>query len=364
MKLYKKIQLSILLFLPLFGSVSLEVLAHETEAVREQHLQYETQFDAIERIEDVEAGGYRILKEQMFSVVLETFGDEELTLMPAMDDRWKRLALFIIDAKGNIRYKCNQLETNECAPGQMLQLTSDIASIAFADVNHDQKTDIILITRCVNPEGDYANIPYKVGDVLFQGEGTFYRDWRVSDKINRFSMNKSANYIIHFVRDGKSAEFLYTATTLRELLDRGFTIIEEQCYTREFEKLGRLRVVPGTVRISAYDIFMIYLVNESGEIIWSFQPMGDYDSLYSLRSIMGRDVDGDGMKDLVVLARYSIETADGEAQVEDRCAIYYQRTGGFDIDTEFEKLYPCQEEETMEELIRKIREYWGGQAET
>lgn len=363
MRLYKKIHISVFLFLLFFGCVPLRASADETAAVREQYRQYEAQFDALERVEDVEACGYRILREQMFPVVLESFGEEELTLMPAMDDRWKRLALFIVDAGGNIRYKCSRLETNECAPGQMLQLTADIASIAFADVNHDRKTDIILITRCVNPEGDYAGIPYKVGDVLFQGEGTFYRDWRVSDKINRFSMNKSANYIIHFVRDGKSTEFLYTAVTLRELLDQGFTIIEEQCYTREFEKLGRLRVVPGTVRISAYNIFMIYLVNESGEIIWSFQPMGDCDSLYSLRSIMGRDVDGDGMKDLVVLARYSIETEDGEALVEDRCAIYYQRTGGFDIDTEFERLHPCQEEDTMEDLIRKIREYWGWQAE-
>ena len=91
--------------------------------------------------------------------------------------------------------------------------------------------------------------------------------------------------------------------------------------------------------------------------------MGDYDSLYSLRSIMGRDVDGDGMKDLVVLARYSIETEDGEALVEDRCKIYYQRTGGFEMDTEFEKQYRCKEEDTMEELIYKIREYWGWQAE-
>ena len=64
-------------------------------------------------------------------------------------------------------------------------------------------------------------------------------------------------------------------------------------YTRDFEKLGRLQVVPGTVKISAYNIFMIYLINGKGEIVWSFQPMGDYDSLYSLRSIMGRDVDGD-----------------------------------------------------------------------
>lgn len=333
------------------------------EEIRSQYAEYEARFQGIERIEDVEAGGYRILEEQVFPVVLESFGGEEMTLIPAMDKTWRRLALFIADETGEIRCRYHRLATNECVPGQMRQITKDIASVAFADVNHDQKTDIILITRCVNPQGDYAGIAYKVGDVLFQGDGGFYRDWRVSDKINRFSMNKSAGYIITFVRDGRSVEFLYTARTLEELLSGGFRVIEEQCYTRDFEKLGRLKVVPGTVRISAYEIFMIYLVDEQGNIIWCFQPMGEYDSLYSLKSVMGRDLDGDGMKDLVVLARYSIETEDGESLVENQCSIYYQRTGGFDVDTEFGKTYQCREEDTMEELVRKIREYWGWQAE-
>ena len=356
-------KICLLFLLSLAGSLPLRAEASEPRESAEQYRQYQARFDGLERVDEIEEAGYRVLEEQVFPVTPESFGTEELTLIPAMNDTWKRLALFIADAEGQIRYKCSQLETNECAPGQMRQLTMDIASVAFADVNHDRKTDIILITRCVNPEGPYAGIPYKVGDVLFQGDGTFYRDWRISDKINRFSMNKSANYIITFVRDGRSAEFLYTASTLEELLAEGFTIIEEQCYTRDFEKLGRLRVVPGTVKISAYEIFMIYLVNENGDIIWSFQPMGDYDSLYSLRSVMGRDVDGDGLKDLVVLARYSIETEEQESRIENRCSIYYQRTGGFDIDTEFEKTYQCQEEDKMEDLIWKIREYWGWQVE-
>ena len=54
----------------------------------------------------------------------------------------------------------------------------------------------------------------------------------------------------------------------------------------------------------------------------------------------------------MVLARYSIEDASGEARVDTRCAIYYQRTGGFEADQEFEAHYRCTEEDTMEEVIR------------
>lgn len=325
--------------------------------------EYQERFQAVMHVRELDASGFVILEEQIFPVTLESFGEEELTMVPALEKTFHRLALFFADRQGNILCRYDQLETNNCIPGQMEQPVETLLSVAFADVNHDRKTDIILITGCVNETGDYAGISYKVGDVLFQGDRDFYRDWRITDKINRFSMNKSANYIISFVRDGRSAEFLYTATTLEELLEQGFQIAEDQHYTRDFEKLGRLEVVPGIVRISAYNLFMIYLVNEQGNIVWSLQPMGDYDNLYSLRGVQGRDLDGDGMKDLVALARYSIETEDGEALIVNRCAIYYQRTGGFEVDTEFENYYQCKEEDTMEEVIRKIREYWGWQAE-
>ncbi len=342
---------------------SAETAASRTELLKDYN-EYEKRFQELETLEDLEPGGYQILEDQVFPVVLESFGQEELTLVPAMERTWKRLALFVADAQGQIVYKCNQLETNNSIRGRMLQCTREIAAVSFVDVNRDGRTDILLITKCVNDVGDYQGIPYKVGDVLFQGEKTFYRDWRISDKINRFGRNKSANCMSSFVRDGESAEFLYTATTLSELLENGFAIEAEQNYTRNFEKLGRLQVVPGTMRISEYNFFMIYLVNEQGDIVWSLQPMGDYDSLYSLKGINGRDVDGDGMKDLVVLARYSREDTPGELKVETRCSIYYQRTNGFELDTEFEKTYHCTEEDTMEEMIGKIREYWGWQIET
>lgn len=321
--------------------------------------EYEKRFAAIERMQDIEAMGFTPVEEHIFPTVLESFGEEELRLIPAMEEDYRRLALFLADSEGRIVYKCKDLETNNRRKGELVQTTESLAAVSFADVNGDGLTDIILITRCVNKEGEYADKPYKVGDVLFQGEQTFYRDWRISDKINRFGMNKSAKCIITYVRDGVSAEFLYTAYTEEELLRQGFSVIEEQCYTRNFEKLGRLRVVPGVFRMSEYDIFMIYLVDEQGNIVWSFQPMGDYDNLYSLKGMTGRDMDGDGMKDLVVLARYSYEGPAGELVVEPECSIYYQRTGGFDIDTGFEDYYQCTEEDTLEALVNKIREYWG-----
>lgn len=328
-----------------------------------QYEEYQERFAAIESVGDVQDQGFYVIRDQSFMVVLESFGEEEVTFFPIMDRLYNRMALLITDSSGNVLYKTNQLETNNCYLGELKQPTRDLAAVSFQDVNGDGLTDIILITDCVNDVGDYAGKTYKVGDVLFQRDGGFYRDWRISDKINRFSMNKSAEVILSYVRDGNSTEVLYTATTLDELLKQGFQIIREQNYYRTFEKQGHLQVVPGVMRMAHYDIFMIYLVNEQGYIVWSFQPMGDYDNLYALKGMTCRDLDGDGLKDILVLGRFSYSSMDGVIQIDTRCRIYYQRTDGFEADTEFEKTYQCTEEDTVGGLVQLIREYWGWTAE-
>ncbi len=351
--------LAFLLFIPaLHGRAS----DNEEELLRE-YRSYEERFASIEYMEDLEENQYEVMENQIFPVTLETIYQEELLLVPAVDKSLQRLALFFMDEEGKVVYRYNQLEANYRIPGELKQAVKDVVGVAFSDVNGDGLKDIILVSRCENPTGDYAGIPYKVGDVIFQGEGKLYRDWRISDKINRFSMNKSTNQILFFVRDGVSTEFLYTASTLEELTQNGFSVFQDQQYTREFERLGHLQVVPGVFRMAWYDFFMIYLVNEQGQIVWSLQPMLDFDGFYSLKGINGRDVDGDGMKDLVILARYSREDESGEKIVENVCSIYYQRTSGFEADTGFQDYYQYTEEDTMEDMIQKIREYWGWQVE-
>ncbi len=357
---------------------------------------YEARFAEITTIADISAKGYDVVEKHVFDVPLVTFMPQEegeeavptevvrpeeryrikaddpvaLQQVPtvrffcAIERECHRAAVFLADAQGNIVYKTNRLECNYTILGELQQPITDMVSVAFQDLDGDGRMDIILIAGCVNADGNYAGKSYKVGEVLFQTEDasgglSFYRDWRINDKINRFDMNKSAKFIRSFVRDGRSTEFLYTATTERELLENGFSVIQEQSYWRNYEKLGNLKVLPGVLYMADYDIFMIYMINEQGDIVWSFQPMGDYDNLYSLRGMSGKDLDGDGMKDLLVVARYSREGENGELIVEGQYSIYYQRTDGFDTDEEYVKEHPYRENRTVEELVNEIRSYWG-----
>ena len=87
--------------------------------------------------------------------------------------------------------------------------------------------------------------------------------------------------------------------------------------------------------------------------------MGEYDNLYALKGINCRDIDGDGLKDIIVLARYSYEGSGHELIVKTDYAIYYQRTGGFSADMEIRNSYRCNDEVSMKELVEKARAYWG-----
>ncbi len=355
-----------------------------TENVRVLYEEYNARFDAVEHREDITENGFEIVDIHIFPVQYEIDMQKEMEtelvrqmkaqpdadikdlkmnmeapmlMIPAYDKMYNRLALFFVDGDGTILYKSDHLETNSCVIGQMQQPAQEMVSVAFQDLNGDKLTDIILITSCDVGDGK----KYRIGDVLFQDtEGLiFYRDYRISDKINRFGMNQNTDSITAFVRDGNSTEFLYTAVTLKELLQHGFKIITEQCHTRTFGKLGKLQVVPGTYRIADYDVFMIYLVNEQGDIVSALQPMGDYDNLYALKGINCRDIDGDGLKDIIVFAKYSYEDENHKLAVASDYSIYYQRTGGFSADTEIKGKYQCSEEDTMQTLVEKARAYWG-----
>ena len=363
----------IMLFVILFTQVpafSFSVAAAKMsgEAVAEEYEKYLSRLQRVEMITDLEENGFRLLEDQVFAMPLQKLPEGEtqetedgVWFYAALDKRYHRLAVFIADDIGRILYKTDQLEANYCYPGEMRQPVEKLASVSFQDVDNDGDTDIILIVQCHNDRGAYQEESYKVGDVLFQEDGSFYRDYRISEKINRFDMNKNPGCILNFVRDGRSTEFLYTAETMGELLNHNFRVIEEQSYTRNFEKLGKLKVVPGTYRMAEYDVFMIYLIDEQGNIVWSFQPMEDYDNLYALKGIQGKDLDGDGLKDLVVFAKYSYEGDSGELLVDTVCTIYYQRTAGFEKDIDFTANYECTEEDTLETLVGKIRAYWGWQ---
>lgn len=337
--------------------ISVPVLGTEKkDRVLVKYQEYYQRFNRIETESDIAGNGFRVIEAQVFPVEIKNFG--AVFFVPAIDQQYQRLAVFLVGADGGVVYKTDELAANHQQRGELKQLNRGIAAVSFQDVNDDRMTDILLISFC----GSERNT-YKVGDVLFQndvpGKQIFYRDYRISDKINQYGMNKSIKFMTSYLTDGYSTEFLYTATTLEQLLEKGFAVSEEQSRWTEFEKWGRLQVVPGMYRMAEYYVFMLYLVNEQGYIVWSFQPMRDYESLYALLGVTSKDIDGDGLTDILVLAKYISEETDVESVVHSDYSIYYQRTGGFYEDVDVKRAYPHADSDNLETIIRRARKYWG-----
>lgn len=345
------------------------------EEEMEAYQDFLERMNAVNHRQDLEEQGFTVIEEHVFP--LELSGTGEVFLVPALDKKCHRIVLFFAGQEGEIVFRTEQLETNHQLLGRADQKNRGVAAVSFPDVNKDGKKDVVLITLCSLREDGAA---YKVGDVLFQGEGGFYRDWRLSEKLNRFGMGRSVKLAVSFAVEGASAAFLYEASTMEELRERGFIVDESRSFWRNFEKLGKLFVAPGYYKMAEYHIFMVYLVNEQGRIVWSAEPMGEYENLYEILGLDSRDIDGDGLKDLIVLARYTLpedtappgrepeaehssenedRTGEPEMMTEKNYAIYYQRTGGFAEDTELKSRYPCGEETTLEELVELARSYWG-----
>lgn len=242
---------------------------------------------------DLEQFGYEPIEEQSFPVLLKSFGKEEVLFVPAIHKEYGRLGIFLMDQKGKVLFKTRSLSADMVYTGQLDQPVKGIAAVSFQDVDKDGLEDILLIISCENETGNYVGKAIRSEIFCIKGRKLFIGITGFRIRSTALNMNKSIKLMKAYAVDGISMEFLYTSQTLKELLEYGFEIIEEQCYYRYFEKLGRLRVVPGVFNVAEYHIFMIYLVNEEGDIVWNFQPMGDYDSLYSLKGITGRDLDAD-----------------------------------------------------------------------
>lgn len=341
----------------LSGDADAVAAADLAGALREEALfrAYRTRFDNVYSLPDVESNGFRIDEAQIFEIGHHNLGS--LTLVPALCGETNRLALFFFREDGSLAYKTDDFAGNYWNKGSARQPNAGLVCICPYDLTGGGLVDLVVITRCENASGPYAGQPYNVGDVLFQNESGYYRDYRVSDMINRFDMNKDYFPIVTLIRYGVSTEFLFTAKTLDELLENGFYPNSSWRATEYLEKFGLVEIVPGIFPVGGRYYFMIYIVDGEGRILWNFQPMRHYENFYHIVDLSFQDVDGDGSKDVSILARYALSDEHGRGVLYKDYEIYYQRAGYFLRDEAFKSSRPCGEEDELSELIALARGY-------
>lgn len=86
-------------------------------SVLEEYEAYYDRFQAIENQSGLADGGFLVVEDQIFP--LEPDEEDSILMVPAFDEKYNRLALFIVDGDGQILYRTEQLETNYCVRGRM-----------------------------------------------------------------------------------------------------------------------------------------------------------------------------------------------------------------------------------------------------
>ncbi|MCL1807077.1 MAG: VCBS repeat-containing protein [Oscillospiraceae bacterium] len=325
--LLKKLFLSSLIAVMVFPVTAMEPQDQE----RSDYERYRDRMEAVQTVEELASNGFVILEDNIYTKgEFANFG--KVDIVPALDPKHERIVFFFADEDGGIVYKTDELECNSQRRGELNQPNLDVAGFGLRDINGNGLTDIVIISRSICRSGPYAGVIYTVGDILFQHETGFYRDWRLSDRINRFGMNTDVNTVIAFARDGISTEFLYLADTLDELIENGFQVMHSNVVT--FETFGEVSLIYGTFRLAGYYTLMIYLADGEGNLLWNFQPMGRYTNFSSMRSYELADIDGDGKTDLVFHIWYDTLTPEWETERVTDTVIYYQRNGYFSPDWE------------------------------
>lgn len=309
--------------------------------------EFSDSFNSIKTITDISKQNFKIIENQCFDVKFENFGN--VKFIPAYaENKQKSSAVFLANSKDEIIYKTADLKASNFP-------FSKISAVSFKDVDKDGLKDILIISECKTEFLYSEDIVFKIADVLFQNSETFNYNYEITEELNRYDMNKNIAAILSYFNENKTKKLLYTSETLDKLEENGLKVIQDQSFWTDFESLGKIKVVTGTYNMGGLNHLYIYIVSPEGNIIDSFNPMVYHDNFKKLKGITFKDINGDNLKDIVVLAEYSnIKDSSKFAS----CNIYIQNERYFDSDRYLERDLYIKDSDNLNDAVDTARKLY------
>jgi len=148
---------------------------------------------------------------------------------------------------------------------------------------------------------------------------------------------------------------------LKLMVDSGFRIDKDQSFDIDLENWGDVRFIPGATEINGRFKLRAYLLDVDGNIVYEFPEYygNEISQLESITAVSFVDVDGDGLKDIVIISEYTTGVGESRVIPFPVAGIYYQRGTEFITIPEIdEKIYFEVKNVDVATVVNFARQYF------
>ena len=117
---------------------------------------------------------------------------------------------------------------------------------------------------------------------------------------------------------------------LTNLQKQGLKVVEEQSFWIELENWGKVRFIAGEKEIKQLPKLSFYLIDSKDNVLYSLPEFyGNMWILYEVKAISFKDVNRDGLKDIIVVADYILGHGENAAVPFSVGSVYFQKDKEF-----------------------------------
>lgn len=162
-----------------------------------------------------------------------------------------------------------------------------------------------------------------------------------------------------YKKDIETENILVNTQNLNDLKRSGFEEISEQTFMVDLEKWGKVKFVSGQFLDGGRSILELYLLNDKEKILYHFPDfMGNNSwTFFEIRAISFKDINKDGLKDIIVIADYVTGIGSEGSIPFPVCSIYFQGEKEFYTKPDLDKeINASKQNESIDMVVKFVEE--------
>lgn len=271
----------------------------------------------------------RVISEQSFDMELNQWGEVQfISYAPQGNESFEDVS-FVLGKDGKVVYRFPYYYKNNNTAGAAGPFDS-VEAVGFRDVNRDGLQDVIVIINYMTEAGTREMTPRSAVRIYLADEEGFH----IAEDLMEYIGN-------HIEEKDMNIPTIYQYT---QRVDES-RVISEQSFDVELNQWGEVRFVSYAPQNPENSEDVSFLLEKDGVIVYQFPYSrennsvgGDIGSFRSVEAVGFRDVNQDGLQDVIVIMNYAAGTHDqGGASVTSVARIFVADEKGFHADPDLEE---------------------------